>query len=129
MKKQSDTAEEMVKLLKHPWNVDPDELPPLVTPKGLSVERQWYLFEKIREFCPESDQDITCPKPSVPKPTSRAGTPADMDGEDHGIPTVVNAAGSRQDDDGSTLPPTKKVRLCGSCGKEGHNRRTCPDKE
>lgn len=31
-----------------------------VVPAGLARERQWYLFTKIREFCSEEKQDVTC---------------------------------------------------------------------
>ena len=81
-RKHSDTAEEKVKLLKNPWSPPPTdhELPDRVFPRGLSAERQWYLYEKIRQYCPEEDKDITCPKPTVPRPTSRAGTLASDDG-------------------------------------------------
>ncbi len=41
-----------------------------VLPKGLSSERQWYLYEKVR---PHDAQDVT---PTDPRPTSRRGTPA-----------------------------------------------------
>ena len=78
-RKHSDTPEVKVNLLKGPWSPDPNEYPTQIIPKGLSAERQWYLFEKIREFCPEGDMDVTCPKPTVPRPNSRAGTPADDD--------------------------------------------------
>jgi hypothetical protein len=46
------------------WKPEPDELPPVLPPAGLSLQRQWYLHDKIREFCPDDLQDITCPKPA-----------------------------------------------------------------
>ena len=41
-----------------------DELPSVITPKGLDEERKQYLYKEIRGFvrCPEK-QNITCPKP------------------------------------------------------------------
>ena len=33
------------------WWPDKKELPPIVLPPGLSMERRKYLFEEIREFC------------------------------------------------------------------------------
>lgn len=38
-----------------------------MTPNGLSLERQckerqWYLYDKIREFCSDSTKDLVCPK-------------------------------------------------------------------
>ena len=47
----SDSEEEKFALLKNDtWRPEPSSLPSQITPKGLSNERQWYLF---REFCPE----------------------------------------------------------------------------
>ena len=28
-----------------------NDIPPLVPPKGLTSERQWYLYDKIRRYC------------------------------------------------------------------------------
>ena len=41
----------------------PSDFPEQLVPHGLTLERQWYLFDKIREFCPEQCQDLVCPKP------------------------------------------------------------------
>ena len=42
--------------------------PSKISAKGLSLERQWYLYEQIRKHIPhEADKDITCPKPKKPK--------------------------------------------------------------
>lgn len=110
-----DEDEKRSKLLKDSWVPDANEYPPRVSPKGLSTERQWYLYDQIREFCPEEDRDVTCPEPEVPRPRSRAGTPANnSDNSEVGSPPP---------------PPTKKIRHCGTCGREGHNRRACPNKE
>ena len=69
-RKHSDTPEVKVNLLRGPWSPDPNEYPTQTIPKGLSAERQWYLFEKIREFCPEDDMDVTCPILTVPRQQS-----------------------------------------------------------
>ena len=59
-------------LLKKGINVSSfssSDLPPIVTPKGLDAQRQWYLYEQIRPFCHSNlAKDITCPKPTVSKP-------------------------------------------------------------
>ncbi len=86
---------------------DHSELPDVITPVGLSAQRQWYLYEKIREFCPAADRDVTCPLPSVPKPTSRQGTPE--------LPSPTQ----------SPPPPAKRPRHCARCKQPGHNSRTC----
>ena len=37
----------------------PDE----IIPDDLSVKRQWYLYNKVREFCPEEFRELVCPLP------------------------------------------------------------------
>ena len=55
-----------INLLKDPsWR--PSDLPQQLSPPGLSLERQYYLYDKIREFCPEYCQDAVCPKPQQPR--------------------------------------------------------------
>ena len=78
VKEHADTSELEIDLMKsNPhWSPHPNELPPVVPPKGLTAERQWYLYDSIRPFCPDEDKDTTSPLPGVPKPGSRPGTPA-----------------------------------------------------
>ena len=59
--------------------VVPSALPPTIQPCGLTNERQWYLFDKIREFCPEQCCDLTCPRPTVPRPTSSSRNTPEVD--------------------------------------------------
>lgn len=47
---------------------DPQQLPDLIPAPGLDAQRQWYLFDQIREFCKEECADLVCPKPDIPKP-------------------------------------------------------------
>ena len=56
-----------VDLLKEkvPWKPTVADLPPVIMPCGLSADRQWYLYEKIRPYCDEQSADFTCPLPSV----------------------------------------------------------------
>ena len=84
-----------------------DQFPEIIVPPGLSLQRQWYLHDKIREFCPDHTKDIVCPKPSSPQPIA---TPPPTS---HSPPPP------------SSHPP-RKGRVCGLCGQNGHNRRTCP---
>ena len=67
-KKHSDLPEEEFDINKHSWSPDKDDLPSVIPPRGLSADRQWYLYEQIRPYCPDEDKDTTCPKPTVPKP-------------------------------------------------------------
>lgn len=113
MKEFIDSTEQIRSLMKDNWVPDPNELPDIIPAKGLSTERQWYLYDQIRQFCPDSRKDLTCPEPSVPKPCSRSGTP---------LPTM-------EIDTDVVSSPTKKQRTCGICREPGHNKRSCPNKE
>ena len=72
LKTAIDGDETEIKLLKRdvPFGKNRNfRLPPKIYPKGLSLERQWYLYEQIRAYIPnEQDKDTTCPKPTEPKP-------------------------------------------------------------
>lgn len=46
-------------------------MPTIIPPEGLSSQRQWYLYENIREFCKDECKDLVCPKPDVPKPRGK----------------------------------------------------------
>lgn len=42
--------------------------PTLLVVPGLDANRQWYLYEQIREFCSsDSGKAVTCPLPQIPK--------------------------------------------------------------
>ena len=116
VKEHVDTPELEIELMKATpcWSPDPQVLPSIISPKGLSAKRQWYLHDCIRPFCPDGDKDTTCPLPDVPKPGSAPGTPA-------------RSQQPRLEDD--IEPPSKRRRLCGICRQEGHNSRSCPNKE
>ena len=40
--------------------ITPTDLPPVVTPSELSAEREWYIFDSIQEYCPETCRDYVC---------------------------------------------------------------------
>ena len=64
VKMSSDDVERCIQLLKDPaWRPTASNLPPVIIPQGLSLERQWYLYDKIREFCSDETKDLVCPKP------------------------------------------------------------------
>ena len=63
----SDDTERKIKLVKDPlWQPSKSSLPEQIIPPGLSLERQWYLYQKIREFCPDEVKDVVCPLPATP---------------------------------------------------------------
>ena len=62
----SDTASTSYRILTdEDWYPDVTELPPVVTPVGLSHTRQTYLYQQIREFCRAGTEDLTCPQPAT----------------------------------------------------------------
>lgn len=49
-------------------------LPSKHEPQGLSIEREWYLYDQIRMHIPnQKDKDLTCKKPNKPKPKKKSG--------------------------------------------------------
>ena len=69
VKESSDGEERLIKLVKDiTWKPSLSNLPDIIPPPGLTLERQWYLHQKIREFCSENTKDIVCPFPTRPLP-------------------------------------------------------------
>ena len=64
MKEGADGEETKLQLLRNVSNLPPKEAPHPVVQAGLARECQCYLFTKIREFCSEEKQDVTCPRPA-----------------------------------------------------------------
>ena len=119
-------------LLKEAWKPVATDLPQIVEPPGLSADRQWYLYEKIRPFCDEDFKDITCPLPLVPRPNrtpvttplaSPVSSPSRRQSPFHRPAPLHNTETSEQHT--GTNPPAKRARICTNCGVPGHNRRTC----
>ena len=87
-----------------------DDLPSVVIPTGMSIERQLYLYEKIRRYCTsEEDATFTCP-----------------------FPTIVGSAQSQVSTKIKSPKMSKGSRLCSYCCKPGHTKTvkgkiTCPE--
>ena len=75
VKEHADTPEVPLPILRHSWQPTQGELPPRVEPKGLSDERQWYLYERIHPFCAHEHRNTVTPEPATPNPKRRR-TPA-----------------------------------------------------
>lgn len=85
-----------------------DELPAVVPPAGLSLERQWYLYNNIREFCTPATKDIVCPLPASPCPLA-----AQSEEVDSCLSSPLSTP--------PQSPPPKRQRRCSVCGQPGHN--------
>jgi len=104
LKEFADSDKTIVDIRKTGVDIDPLQMPEVIIPPGLSLDRQTYLYEQIREFCEPEYADITCPKPILPR--SEASTEA-------------------------SGPSAKRVRLCSHCKQPGHTKTirgktTCP---
>ena len=63
-----DDNQRCIDLLKSSWHPSSCDLPTPIIPPGLSLEKQYYLYDKIREFVPRDLQDVVCPQPAQPWP-------------------------------------------------------------
>ena len=84
-------------------------LPAIVPPSRLSMERQWYLYNSIRQYCTPETKDLTCPLPSVSAL----------------VPPVPPPQIPCDEQDLTPRPSVKHPRRCGRCKQPGHNRTTC----
>lgn len=58
------SEEQALNILKHERNVpEHGRLPPVITPQGISRERDEYLFKEIREFCRHGTEHFVAPEP------------------------------------------------------------------
>ena len=67
VKQHADTTKIPMTIIRSSWKPNSSELPIQLEPKGLSAERQWYLYDMIRQFCSD---DANCPLPTVRKQIS-----------------------------------------------------------
>ena len=58
-----DSQETKVTILRHEI-ANPDERPRLLTPPGLSKDRQMYLYKTVRQYVRPWHQDEVCPPPA-----------------------------------------------------------------
>ena len=80
-------------LLKEDTQIMAEELPNVLPPKGMSSERKWCLYEKIKLFCRYESKNVTCPLPDAPLPigSSRQSTPGADDLASNSIYSVPEA--------------------------------------
>ena len=123
VKIESDSDEEHIALLTdHTWAPSQHNLPAVVVPSGLSIERQWYLHNHIAEYCPEEVRDVVCSLALNPLPTTTTPLPETSTtlpvSTSHWSGTTSSTAAEHQ-------PQAKPARVCRKCNTPGHNARTC----
>lgn len=72
VKERKDSEEISIELAKKKFpfskNTPPKKFPKQLLPAGLSLKRQWYLYDQIRSHIPyENDKNLTCPRPQILK--------------------------------------------------------------
>ena len=56
----------------HTFRIPSDQMPDEIIPPGIDAQRQWYLYEQIRQFCGSNlAADLICPEPQIPKPAEK----------------------------------------------------------
>ena len=102
-KETPDGEERMIAILRDPyWRPSSHVLAPVIPPQGLSAERQQYLYEKIRDFCPPHCKDIVCPRPTgAPRPPPRSPSTSPPTGVPRPLPRSPPPS-----------PPRRAKRLC-----------------
>ena len=117
LKEYSDSESSTWCLLSDPlWAPTAEELPVVIPPSGLSLQRQWYLHKEIREFCRPGTEDLVCPLPA---------SPLGMEQPVQHQPDREQPVQLQLEREVGAAPPAKRVRRCGLCGTPGHTRQTC----
>ncbi|PSN31946.1 hypothetical protein C0J52_21414 [Blattella germanica] len=110
--------------------------PEIIKPSGLTLERQLYLFEKIRPFVPIENQDTLCPAPSsttrsatpLPNPSGLKSTLATPPPTSSGLkstPIKETKVNKRKQSTPRKFSPKRRSRpTCGYCKELGHRDQT-----
>ena len=93
------------------WRPPKTVLPRRMIPEGLSLERKTYLFEKIGEFCSPECQDLVCPEPGVPVPSSDHPSPLSLlPSSDTSVSPELHTLSSPSIPLATRSPPAKRPR-------------------
>lgn len=71
---------------------DTTSLPQIIPANGLSIQRQWYLYQDIRPFVAEEFQDLVAPRPSVELHAEQSSSSDDEHEQPSAPPTKVARA-------------------------------------
>ena len=130
VREYSTESEVSINILKSPPAFDKTLLPSEVVPKGLDLDRQWYLYEKIRVLCHSNlSRDITCPEPSQAKQPSQAKPKGRSATSSTTAATSLPSTSATPAELPLPLLGAKRRRLCSICSNPGHNKKTCPNNQ
>jgi hypothetical protein len=102
-----------------------NDLPSTITPPGMSADRQQYLFDNIRQYCPnDTAANLTCPLPAreeIENPQSKRRKKGKESSK--GKDKTISSKGKKN---------SKSQRKCSNCHKTGHTKTvrgkiTCPE--
>ena len=65
VKENSDYESTFVMLFDEEWQPAAHELSTAITPAGLPLARQLYLYKQIREYCRDGTEYLVCPNPHL----------------------------------------------------------------
>ena len=111
MKLYADSVETTFNMLRGDWEPSADQLPPIISPPGLSPEQAWYLHDNIRQYCTDETKDVVCPVPAVPRPTAFSDQdPLHVEATEVSSPPPLE-------------PPAKRPRVCGEAGNSARRHK------
>ena len=93
---------------------------------GLSLDRQWYLYDQIGEYCPHDVHGV-CPRPLTPLSSATSCATASTPTAAHET-MPRTPAGTHQVSTAIVehyQPPAKWARVFCKCNTPGHNASTC----
>ncbi len=111
------------------------DMPITLVPSGLTRERQQYLFDRIREYCPDYAKDVLCPEPEHISDiaSSSATTSAPIVSNNSTLTQPVLRQRESSPENSLSLPaPKRKTPTCSYCKESGHRnqlrngRASCP---
>lgn len=106
VKEYSSSPEEALTMCSDISTLDISAMPEIIQPPGMTIQRQIYLYEKIRKFCSsDTAKELTCPQPQQRLHASE-------------LPSAEE-------------PRSKSERKCSHCRQTGHTKTvkgaiTCP---
>lgn len=118
---------ERVKIFKHEYIEELKKgFPTVVNPQGISIERQKYLYEKIRPFVQDDSKDVLCPNLPAVQISNELRDSQRTDSDQIEQSDRAKTQQSTENSSASVnshetvLVPSRKRPRCGYCNEIGH---------